>query len=319
MFSPEPLLNNQTPFFRLLILLLIILISTLFTMLLGILVLVPFYGTDILEKLSVAVSMADPNQIDMMKFMQVVNQVGIFIIPALFYAYLQNRKISQFLKFDKKPLLLSVMMTGILVFTFLPFTHWLANVNQNMSLPEFLGVVERWMKESEEAAENLTRAFLKTDSLWGLLSNILIVGVLASVGEELLFRSVLINLFRSWFKNVHLAVIVSALLFSAFHLQFYGFLPRFMLGMLFGYLFVWSGNLWLPIIAHFINNASAVVVYYMFNTGSIAIEAEEFGSTDNWGALVLSTIVSIALLAGIYIFEKGRVVDGQKANTSESN
>jgi len=311
MFSPEPLLKNQTPFFKLLILLLIIFVSALFTMLLGILVLVPFYGTDIIEELSAAVSMADSDQITMMKFMQVANQIGIFIIPALFYAYLQNHNISQFLKFDKKPLLLSLLMTVMLVFTFLPFTHWLVNVNQNMHLPEFMGIIERWMKDSEEAAEKLTQAFLKTDSLTGLFSNILIVGILAAVGEELLFRSVLINLFNSWFKNVHMAVFVSALLFSAFHLQFYGFLPRFMLGMLFGYLFVWSGNLWLPVIAHFVNNTSAVVVYYLFNTGTIAVGGEEFGSTNDWKTLVLSMIVSVFLLSGIYYFEKGRIVDVQ--------
>ncbi len=317
MMPSEPLLSQQTPFFKLLILMLIIIISALFTMLLGILALAPFYGTDILEKLSAAVGLANLDDIAMLKIMQIVNQIGIFIIPAIFYAFLESRKIPQFLKLDKAPFLISTLMAGMLVFTFLPFTHWLLEINQKMQLPEFLGAVERWIKYSEDAAEKLTEAFLKTDNLWGLFTNIFIVGVLAAVGEELLFRSVLINLFKSWFKNVHLAVFVSALLFSAFHLQFYGFLPRFMLGMLFGYLFVWSGTLWLPIIAHFLNNTSAVIVYFLYNSGNIATDVDKFGATENCTIIIMSVIFSIGLLAGIFFFEKSNSKDFKIIDASE--
>ncbi len=306
MLPLAPLLSDQTPFFKLLILIMIIIISALFTMLLGILVLVPFYGTDIMNQLSVATSMADASDIAMMKFMQVVNQFGIFIIPAIIFSYLESRKIPQFLQLDKAPDFKSFVLTAMVVFTLLPFTHWLLSINENLHLPEFLSSLETWMKNSEESAAKLTEAFLKTEQLSGLFVNILIVGVLAAVGEELLFRSVLIRLFGSWFKNIHLAVVVSALLFSAFHLQFYGFLPRLMLGLLFGYLFVWSGTVWLPIIAHFVNNASAVVVYYLYNTGKITTDAEDFGSTDNWEVLVLSLIGSFILLSGIIYFERNK-------------
>jgi hypothetical protein len=317
MLLSEPFLSNRTPAFKLLILILIIIASTLFTMLLGIVILVPFYGTGILDKLSAAASMAKVEDITILKFMQVVNQIGIFIIPAIFFAYLENRNIPQYLKLNKAPLFVSVIISAIVVFTFLPFTHWLVDINQNMRLPEFLGSIERWMKDSEESAAKLTEAFLKTDSFPGLFTNIIIVGVLAAIGEELLFRSVLIRLFDSWFKNVHLAVLFSALLFSAFHLQFYGFLPRFMLGVLFGYLFVWSGTVWLPILAHFLNNGSAVVVYFLFNTGKMATDADQFGATDNWIKIVISTLVSIILLAGIYFFEKKKAEETMIDNIHE--
>lgn len=306
MLPLAPLLSHQTPFFKLLILIMIIIISALFTMLLGILILVPFYGTDIMQQLSVATSMADAKDIAMMKFMQVVNQFGIFIIPAIVYAYLENRRIPAFLQLDKAPVFKSFVLTVVVVFTLLPFTHWLLSINENLHLPEFLSSLETWMKNSEESAAKLTEAFLKTEQLSGLFINILIVGVLAAVGEELLFRSVLIRLFGSWFNNVHLAVIFSALLFSAFHLQFYGFLPRLMLGLLFGYLFVWSGTIWLPIIAHFVNNGSAVVVYYLYNTGNIATNADDFGATNDWAVLVLSLVGSLILLSGIIYVERNK-------------
>jgi len=309
-----PVLSDQSPFFKILILILIIFVSALFTMLLGILVLVPFYGTDILNHLSAATSMTNPKDVSIMKFIQVVNQFGIFIIPAFVFAYLENRRIPEFLKLDKTIDLKSFVLTTLVIFTVLPFTHWLLTINQNLRLPEFLGWLETWMKENEEAAAKLTEAFLKTESLSGLFVNILIVGVLAAVGEELLFRAVLIRLFNNWFKNIHLAVIVSALLFSAFHLQFYGFLPRFMLGLLFGYLFIWSGTIWLPVLAHFLNNASAVVVYYLFNVGTITTDAEEFGATDDWAILGLSLMGSLALLWGINYFERNKTEKPDKNN-----
>lgn len=108
----------------------------------------------------------------------------------------------------------------MLMYLLLPLIHELMRFNQMMSYPEALNGVEEWMRTAEDKAEELTNAFLKTDTLSGLLGNLLIVAVLASVAEELMFRSVLIRLFRSWTGNMHVAVALSAIIFSAFHLQF---------------------------------------------------------------------------------------------------
>ena len=153
----------------------------------------------------------------------------------------------------------------------------------------------------------LTEAFLRNTSIPSLAVNLFMVGILASIGEELLFRAVLIPLFKDWFKNVHVAIIISSILFSAFHLQFYGFMPRFLLGMIFGYLFVWSGSVWLPIFAHFINNSSAVIVYYLVNKGSLNVEADNFGATDNHYLLLAGVLISLMLAAGIFLSEKRNV------------
>jgi len=109
-----------------------------------------------------------------------------------------------------------------------------------MHLPEVLSRVEIWMRNSEESAEKLTDAFLSSASWTGFLVNLLMIAVLAAVGEELIFRGILIKIFHEWTRNLHVAVIISALLFSAFHLQFYGFFARLALGLVLGYLFVWT-------------------------------------------------------------------------------
>jgi hypothetical protein len=119
----------------------------------------------------------------------------------------------------------------------------------------------------------------------------------------LLFRGILIRLFREWLKNAHLAVVISAILFSAMHLQFYGFLPRMVLGILLGYLFVWTRNLWVPILAHLLNNTLSVVVAYMYNAGAVSQDMESFGSSANPLIISISFIFIIVVLFALYRYE----------------
>jgi membrane protease YdiL (CAAX protease family) len=128
-----------------------------------------------------------------------------------------------------------------------------------MILPDFLAPVETWMKEKEESATRLTELFLSENNLLSLLANLLVIAATAAIGEEMFFRGALQRIIGKWSKNPHLIIWSVAILFSAFHLQFYGFLPRMLLGAFFGYLVYWSKNIWLPIFAHFMNNALAVI------------------------------------------------------------
>ncbi len=310
MYQSEPLLSRKSSFVKLLVLLLIIIGAGLLSFFTGILIALPLYGSGVIETMSGGIDPANPEYIGMMKFFQVINQVGIFIIPSILFALLVSRNIARYLSLDSFPRAASIAGTILLVYLMLPAIHALAQVNENLELPDYLQGIENWMKESENAAARLTEAFLSTTSISGLLFNIFMVGILAAVGEELLFRSVLIRLFRNWFGNIHIAVIVSAVFFSAFHLQFYGFLPRLLLGLLFGYLFVWSGSVWLPILAHFINNASAVVVYFLVNRGLIKADADQFGSTDSNLFLIASILISLALILYIYITERQKPMAG---------
>lgn len=305
----RPLLEGNPPFIQLIILVFLVLAGMLFSFFLSILIAIPFYGQDVMTVLTEGGDFSNPDFIALMKFVQITNQVGGFVIPAIIFTFLVSRNQSSYLGLNKFPKAGSAVFTILLIYLMLPAIHATVELNENMQLPDFLEGIENWMKESEADAARLTDAFLSATSLPALLLNLFMVGLLASVGEELLFRGVLVRLFGNWFKNIHLAVIVSSILFSAFHMQFYGFLPRFLLGLIFGYLFVWSGSLWLPILAHFINNASAVLVYYMVSKEVWQTDAEEFGATENDFLLAFSIVISMFLLGMIYIRERRKPVN----------
>jgi uncharacterized protein len=303
----QPLLGNTSPSFRLLLLILIVIGSAFVSFFAGILLLMPFYGVGVLELISGPGASETADHQFFMRYVQVVNQIGVFAIPSFLFAFLVSYKVFEYLGLRRFPGLFSVISVVLLMYLLLPLIHETLRLNQMMSLPEALSGLEQWMRSTEIRAEEITHAFLKTESLRGLFINLMIVAVLASVAEELLFRSVLIRLFREWFGNVHVAVFVSALLFSAFHLQFFSFLPRFLLGIIFGYLFVWSGSVWLPMLAHFVNNASAVVVFYLVGQGAIEVPVEEFGAVENPALLWVSILLTAVLLVFIFMNEKSGI------------
>lgn len=300
----EPLLAHRSPWVSLLALIMLILVSTLITFFVGLLLVVPVYGSDVLEMLVNAGQSFRQENIALLKYFQIVNQIGVFFIPVFLFSFLKTGSPGGYLQMNRFPTVFSLFAVIFLTFSILPVIHWLSGINEGMRLPGFLRGVEEWMQQAEEKNQRLTEAFLSTTTIGGLLLNILMIGVLAAIGEELLFRSVLIRLFRNWFGNVHFAVIISSVIFSAFHLQFYGFLPRLVLGLMFGYMFVWSGSVWLPVAAHFLNNTSAVVVYYLVNTGYIETPADDFGATDSNMLIFMSFSLSAAMLILVYLAEK---------------
>ena len=127
--------------------------------------------------------------------------------------------------------------------------------NQSWQLPDILSELEKWIKEKEDLAAHITEQFMTMPTVWDFLTTLAVVAIIASIGEEFLFRGLLQPQLQNLFGNPHAGIWMAALLFSFFHLQFYGFVPRLLLGALFGYLYVFSGKLWVPIFAHFVNNA----------------------------------------------------------------
>ena len=146
--------------------------------------------------------------------------------------------------------------------------------NQAISLPDFLAPLEAWMREAENTAAELQERFLAGTSYMDLLVNVVVMAITPAICEELLFRGVLQNHLAKWFKNEHIAVWVSAIIFSAIHFQFYGFLPRMILGAALGYLLVYGKSLWLPIVAHCFNNFMAVVAAWSLNKFEIIQNVE---------------------------------------------
>ena len=243
--------------------------------------------------------MTNPGTMKVLKYFQVVQSFGLFIVPPIILGWLYYGKFSEYLYLDKSFKYASVLLVFVMIFFAAPFVNFVGELNANMAFPEWLSGVEQWMKNAEENAEMLTKAFLKVETTGGLLFNIFMIALLPAIGEELLFRGVIQRIFTNWTRSNNWGIWISAILFSALHMQFYGFIPRMLLGVLFGYLLVWSGSMWLPVIAHFLNNAIAVIGYFLIDNKLIKPELEDIGSASGsyyMAAISLGLIVLFMLM-----------------------
>jgi membrane protease YdiL (CAAX protease family) len=168
-----------------------------------------------------------------------------------------------------------------------------------MVLPKSLAGFESWMKTSEQQATQFTEKLLKVHTINGLLLNIFVIAVAPAVGEELFFRGALQGVLKDW-KGVRPAIWISAILFSTIHFQFYGFVPRLMMGASFGYLLVWSKNMWLPITAHFTNNVIAIIFYYLKLNGFRVPDIDAIGTGDTFGLGIASGLAATVSMYYLY-------------------
>lgn len=239
-----------------------------------------------------------PESIDTMSFLNGLQSVALFIIPPIAFAALASDNYMEYLKLkpiNSKQLSLIV----VLFLASLPMTQFLAYLNSGVEFPDFMSGVESWMRESENYAMELTKKFLVMDSVSDLLMNLFLIAVIPAIGEEFIFRGVIQKIVTRWSGgNYHKGIWISAIIFSAIHLQFYGFVPRMVLGALLGYSLVWGGSIWYPIIGHFINNGLAVIAVYF--TG---VEVLDSGSEDQkpeWYIVILSCTVVAIILTKLY-------------------
>jgi uncharacterized protein len=237
----------------------------------------------------------NPAVLPVLKFYQIVQSTGLFIIPPFVIAYLYSGEVKNYLSLNKAIDFRQIFLIVLIVISVMPLMNLIANYNSLIKFPQSLTSLEQQLKTWEDTAEKETLAFLNTTVFSGLLFNILMVAIIPAIGEELMFRGVLQKIFSNWTRNAHWGIFISSFIFTLIHFQFYGLFPRWILGMVFGYLYLWSGSIWAPILAHFINNSFAVLGYFMVSKGSIGKESLDAGSTtDAFPYTVMSTIIFIA-------------------------
>lgn len=286
-------LRDATPFTQLLFSMIVILMGGIFISLIGFLGCWIYFGTSVDAISGMLANINDSSNIPLLKFFQILQTLGMFILPPLLLAKFLHDRPLQFLNLDSWPSWLAIGIVSLIIVAGSPVIEWISIVNQHLVLPSWMSSIEEWMRNSENQANEITQAFLSTKSFGGLLGNIIIVAVLPAIGEELLFRGLIQKLIKNMTGNSHWAIWITAALFSALHLQFFGFLPRMLLGALFGYLLEWTGSLWLPIIAHFINNAAGVVIYFITGAGLEADKADAPIFGDN--TFIYALVCSVAL------------------------
>ena len=235
--------------------------------------------------------------ITFLKISQIFQALGIFVVPPLVAVFLFRKKNENYLQF-KISHYTYIILAGILMIISIPLNNWFAELNQSLILPDSWSGFETWMHNQENNAANITKYFLKADNIGGLFTNLFIMAFLAAFGEEMLFRGVLQKLFTQISKNMHIAIFITAFIFSAIHMQFYTFLPRFFMGMVFGYLLVWTGSIWVPITAHFANNSFAVISNYLVQQKVIETEMDNIDTESQY----LYTLLSIILISSILYY-----------------
>lgn len=251
------------------------------------------------------------DHINLISFFQITYSAGLFLIPALLAGYLFYGNGLEYLSARKIPVPLTLMFSILVVLGAIPLINFLAEFNMNLSLPEKLSGLEVRIRETEAETEKLMNLFLADTTITRFLINMFMIGVIPAIGEEFFFRGLIQRIFSEWFRNHHPGIMISSILFSFMHFQFLGFIPRILLGLLFGYMLVWTGSIWVPVLAHFVNNSIAVTFYFLFNRGLISGELNTIGS-DKESVIytIFSSIFLILIMGGIYFVEK------RKANQS---
>jgi membrane protease YdiL (CAAX protease family) len=289
---PDSRSTGRHPLLSLLLLLLLIFIGGIVFTLLGAVIGGTIYGFPALLKFLGGDMVSN---IGLTKLIQITSSIGMFIIPAIVFARLENKEWKDYLKLNPFiPILF--LLTVLLMFFSVPLMELSVKINQGMKLPGFLRGLEEWMRLKEDQTAELTKQLLTMKTFSSLIVNLFMLAVIPAIGEEFIFRGSLQRVLKQLFGNHHVAIWLTAILFSAIHMQFYGFIPRMLLGAMFGYLLFWSNTIWLPILAHFINNATAVLTAYVYQQQGKDLSQLDQPEKSSWLIYLASLILTITML-----------------------
>ena len=287
--------QEDSPYLQLLMLLFYAVIGLFVAMIVGLFLIFLQYGKEAILDMS-WMSGADPAYLPAQRILISAQQFGLFLIPAVLLAITQGKKAKVFYGF-KKPQADLLLLVLFIMMACTPLLEWVGRLNQEMSFPKSLKGVELWMKSAEDRAAETTEALLKMNNIGTFLINLLMIAVLPAVAEELMFRGGLQRTLTRIFKNPHVAIWCAAFIFSAIHVQFYGFIPRLLLGATFGYLYFWSGSIWYAMIAHFINNAYAICAAWYMQKNNIPLSQADQTINIAWYGYLISLILTVLLFS----------------------
>ena len=282
----EPLLANKRPFVQLIFLLLFVIGGMLVFSALGLLCATLIWGADITDNPTPAYY----------RLIQVFSAAGTFLVPAVLFSFSSTRGWFRYLAADKVPSNGRLFLYVILLAVFLiPLVGYVAYLNQQLHLPEAFATIEKWMQEQDATNSHVVEVILGASDTPTFFLNLLICAAVPAICEEFFFRGALQTLFCRWTGRPHLAIWLTGFIFSAIHLQFSGFFARWLIGAYLGYLFWWSGSIWLPVVAHFLHNALYVTGQLLVVRGVIADEQSITFAEQ------IPAVVASALLAGAFI------------------
>ncbi|NLA24327.1 MAG: CPBP family intramembrane metalloprotease [Bacteroidales bacterium] len=239
----------------------------------------------------------DVVEINILKFAHFISSLLSFVFPAVLIAGIIYRNVSERLMFSKKPNVSWYVLASLILIFAMPFMNLIIQWNEAIVFPESLSDLYKSFRASEDSAIHITELMLAKNTSYNLWINIVVMALIPALGEEMLFRGIIQRLFHDLSKNIHVAIWLSAFLFSAIHFQFFGFIPRLLLGAFFGYLVYFSGSILLGIWVHFLNNGLAILAHHFMQKGDLPENVDKLGSESGDLAWVM---ISIALT--IFLF-----------------
>lgn len=255
------------------------------------------------------------NQMHMYKVIQMLSTIGLFIAPPFLFSFFKTGKSTEYLNLNTAQITIpNLLLTAACALFALPLMEIVMQINQNIQLPQFLEPIENWMRNKEDEAAQMTAVFLNMPHLSDLLINLLMMALLPAIGEELFFRGVLQKLILEWTKKPHLSIFIAATIFSFIHFQFFGFFPRLGMGLLLGYLYYYSQNIYYPIIAHFLHNALQVIAVYAGYITLDTITQTQPASSFPAFLQIIGTIACTAAFAYCFILYKNNHTTRSKLN-----
>lgn len=245
-----------------------------------------------LEVLSAfGIHLSHPQNTNDYRALSVVGTAIAFLLPALLFARLYDHPAMNKIGF-RASRVQNLLLAVLLIAFSLPLVNALSIINKGIHLPAFLKDFEDALIRSSAEYQQQISTIIDMPNVFSLGANLVVMAFLPALAEELFFRGCMQQIFQQWFKRYLIAVIASAIVFSILHFDFYGFLPRVALGMILGWLFAKTGSLLPGILAHFFNNAMALVVTYI---GQHAANKKDYATEDfnipMWTALISLVVV----------------------------
>lgn len=296
-FSENSLRPQRSPWISILFILLTMLGGFLVVgPLIGMLIAIPFYDGSVFSLLEqIQTPQGHPEiKLPILIIQGVSTFVGLIVGPWIYFSIDKKKNALELFKKPKIELL-SILVTGFVVITFMvtnsAFIEWNANIN----FPSWLEGFGKWARAREDLATEITTFLTTFNSSAEFIITFLVVAILPAIGEELVFRGMLQRELEKSTGNIHAAIWISAILFSTLHMQFFGFIPRVLLGALFGYLYYWSGNLIVPVFAHFVNNGFALIMLLLYQQGVVTIDMDSTEAAPFY-MVIIFTVFTFGLL-----------------------
>ena len=192
-----------------------------------------------------------------------LQDVFAFIVPAVATAVITCRRPDRLLCITTKPKASAIFLVLLMLVVSIPIQENIIYWNYHLELPQSMDAFAAKARAMEDMANGAMLTMMGSPTVGSLIVNLLIIGFAAGFAEELLFRGCFLRLLTTGGVNRHVAVWIVAIIFSAMHFQLFGFIPRMLLGAYFGYLLLWTGSLWAPILAHTLNNMLFVAIAWI--------------------------------------------------------